>query len=62
MITPETLLYKVAKILQELKISYAVTGGMAVIAWGKPRYTADIDIVIELFPQKMSFLRKNFYQ
>lgn len=46
--TPEQLLSKIAKILKDLKISYAVTGGFAVIVWGKPRFTADIDIIVEL--------------
>lgn len=45
---PTALLVKVAKILEDLKIPYMVTGGMAVIAWGRIRTTADIDIVIEL--------------
>ena len=45
---PRHLLAKVAEILQELKIPYLVTGGMAVLIWGRPRFTADIDIVIEL--------------
>ncbi len=58
MITPETLLSKIAKILEVLKIPYAVTGGMAVAAWGKPRYTADIDIIVELSPQKLPLLSK----
>lgn len=56
--TPEELLRKVAKILQDLKISYAVTGGFAVIVWGKPRFTADIDIIVELAPQNISPLAK----
>jgi len=30
-----------------LKISYFVTGGMAVLVWGRPRFTADIDIIVE---------------
>jgi Na+/glutamate symporter len=46
---PEELLKKIAKILDDLKIPYAVTGGFAVSIWGIPRYTADIDIIIELF-------------
>jgi len=55
---PEQLLFKVAKILEDLKIPYAVTGGFAVIAWGKPRTTADIDIIIELDPKKLTPLAK----
>lgn len=56
--TPEQLLCKVAKILQNLKIPYAVTGGFAVIVWGKPRFTADIDIIIKLVPQNIEPLTK----
>lgn len=44
----ENTLKKVAKILQKIKISYLVTGGVAVVVWGRPRFTADIDIIIEL--------------
>lgn len=44
----ENTLKKVAKILQRLKIPYLVTGGVAIVVWGRPRYTADIDIIIEL--------------
>lgn len=45
---PRHLLVEVSKILQELKIPYIITGGMAVLIWGRPRFTADIDIVVEL--------------
>lgn len=45
---PRHLLVKVADILDKLKISYLITGGMAVLVWGRPRFTADIDIVVEL--------------
>ncbi len=34
--------------LNELKIQYAVTGSVAAMAYGKPRFTHDIDIVILL--------------
>ncbi|MDI6602819.1 MAG: nucleotidyl transferase AbiEii/AbiGii toxin family protein [Patescibacteria group bacterium] len=56
--TPEQLLCKIAKILQDLRIPYAVTGGFAVIVWGKPRFTADIDIIIELTSKNISPLAK----
>jgi len=42
------LLKKVAKVLEGLDIPYIVTGGVAVTVWGRPRFTADIDIVIEI--------------
>ena len=45
---PRHLLAAIAKILNDLKIPYLITGGMAVLIWGRPRFTADIDIAIEL--------------
>ncbi len=47
-IDPRDLLVDIAKILNRLKIPYIVTGGIAVLIWGRPRFTADIDIVVEL--------------
>src|SRR3972149_8729967 len=44
----------IAKVLDELKIPYYVTGGFAVSIYGRPRFTADIDIII-----KMSHLKKD---
>lgn len=49
-IDPRKLLARVAEVLNHLKIPYLVTGGMAVFVWGRPRYTADIDIIVELGP------------
>ncbi len=45
---PRHLLIEVSNILQRLKIPYIITGGFAVLVWGRPRFTADIDIVVEL--------------
>lgn len=56
--TADQLLIKTAKILETLKIPYAVTGGVAVAFWGKPRFTADIDIIIELEAENISPLAK----
>lgn len=47
-IDPRHLLIRVTGILDSLKIPYLVTGGIAVLIWGRPRFTADIDIVVEL--------------
>lgn len=47
-IDPRHLLVKIAKILKKIKIPYLITGGIAVLIWGRPRFTADIDIVVEL--------------
>ncbi len=45
---PLELLTGIARILKAMRIPYIVSGGMAVLIWGRPRFTADIDIVIEL--------------
>ena len=55
---PEELLCKIAEILERLKIPYIITGGFAVAVWGRPRFTADIDIVVELFQRDIDALCK----
>ncbi len=57
----EDLLTKVAAILERLKIPYVVTGGMAVSIWGRTRYTADIDIVVELLEKNINLLVKELF-
>lgn len=52
----EKLLRKITSILEKLAIPYIVTGGIAVVVWGRPRFTADIDIVVELVPEKLDDL------
>lgn len=54
--TPTEILISIAKILDDLKIDYFVTGGFAVSVWGKPRFTADIDLII-----KMTHLEKKTF-
>lgn len=49
----ENLLTKVTKELENLKIPYLVTGGIAVAVWGRVRSTLDIDIVIEIEENKI---------
>lgn len=53
---PRHLLASVVKVLNKLKIPYIVTGGIAVLIWGRPRFTADIDIVVELQPEGVNSL------
>lgn len=55
---PRHLLVNIAKILERLKIPYLVTGGMAVLVWGRPRFTADIDIVIKLKQENIDSFKK----
>ena len=57
-IDPRHLLIEVAKILERLDIPYAITGGMAVFVWARPRFTADIDIVVLLKLAHISSLAK----
>lgn len=57
---PRHLLVAVAKALKRLKIPYLVTGGLAVLVWGRPRFTADIDIVIELAEHDIQRFAKEF--
>lgn len=55
-------LVKIAKILDGLKIPYAITGGMAVSVWGRVRYTADVDIIVQLIPGNIDVLAKELLQ
>ncbi|MBI2063398.1 MAG: nucleotidyltransferase [Candidatus Yanofskybacteria bacterium] len=54
----QDLIKKIGEILNRLKIPYIITGGIAVVIWGRPRFTADIDVVIELLPEKLNKLAK----
>jgi len=55
----ETLIIKIAKILNKLRIPYFITGGYAVAVWGRLRATFDIDVVIEMFhPQVDKFAKE----
>ena len=40
------LLHRVTASLEALDIPYLVTGSMATIAYGEPRFTRDIDVVV----------------
>ncbi len=42
------LLRKLAAELERLGISYLITGSTATISYGEPRFTNDIDVVVEL--------------
>lgn len=57
--TPEELLLRIIKILKKLQIPYFITGGFAVAVLAKPRFTADIDIVIKLSEEKISEIIKH---
>lgn len=57
-IDPRHLLLKIVRILNKLDIPYIVTGGIAVFVWGRPRFTDDIDIVVELKTEKIEQLTR----
>ncbi len=56
--TAEGLLVETAKILDDLKIQYYITGGFAVSIWGRPRATFDVDIVVKLLEPDVAPLAK----
>jgi hypothetical protein len=45
---PSEILRWLAEALERLQIPYLVTGSMATIAYGEPRFTNDIDVVVAL--------------
>jgi hypothetical protein len=34
--------------LEDAKIPYMITGGVAAVIYGDPRFTRDVDVVVEL--------------
>jgi hypothetical protein len=63
---PSELLKHVVEALERSGIEYRVTGSMATIAYGEPRFTNDIDIVIRVQPDQVdefcaAFPQPEFY-
>ncbi|MEW6417551.1 MAG: hypothetical protein AB1480_05440 [Nitrospirota bacterium] len=54
------LLRHLVRCLETLKISYLVTGAVASIAYGEPRFTNDIDIVADIKEEHIAGLRNCF--
>lgn len=57
----ESTLVKIDELLSSLSIKYYLTGGITTIAYAEPRYTQDLDLVIDratLEQQFESFIRK----
>lgn len=48
------LLRFLASTLEKLGIPYFVTGSMATVFYGEPRFTNDIDVVVDLPPDKVA--------
>lgn len=54
------LLKLLAATLARLEIPYIVTGSMATIAYGEPRFTIDIDVVVDLPASKIDAILEAF--
>jgi hypothetical protein len=50
------LLRSFVDILEKLRLQYLVTGSMATILYGEPRFTNDIDIVVQLNEEQVDAL------
>lgn len=57
---PFELLKIVADVCEQLHIRYLTVGSLATIAFGEPRFTNDIDIVLDLQPQDIDAFCKAF--
>ncbi|MGH7539765.1 MAG: hypothetical protein ACRELC_02080 [Gemmatimonadota bacterium] len=58
--TPEELLVHLVDALEYLDIPYAIGGSLAAIAYGEPRSTRDIDVVVALRSGDIPRLRARF--
>ena len=56
----DELLRRVVETLERLDLEYLVTGAMATILYGEPRFTNDIDIVVRLPPERIDDLVEAF--
>lgn len=57
---PSDLLQRVVEALEGLELPYLVTGGTATIFYGEPRFTADVDVVVDLPPPRIPELLQAF--
>jgi hypothetical protein len=57
---PEELLRFVVSVCEQLKLRYLVTGSTATIVYGEPRFTNDIDIVLDLPAEQIDQFRDLF--
>jgi len=53
---PDELLRRLAAILESLDLPYLVTGSMATVFYGEPRFTNDIDVVVDLPAERITEL------
>jgi len=57
---PSDLLLHFVEILERLGIPYLVTGSMATTAYGEPRFTNDLDVVVDLRPEQVNAFCQSF--
>lgn len=57
---PSELLERLAQTLESLRVPYLITGSMATIAYGEPRFTNDIDVVVRLTAHQIDDLCRAF--
>lgn len=57
---PYELLKKIVEVLENLRISYLVTGSVATMAYGEPRLTNDIDIIADINEKNIPGLIDSF--
>lgn len=57
---PSELLERLATTLESLRIPYLITGSMATIAYGEPRFTNAIDVVVRLASHQIDELCSAF--
>jgi hypothetical protein len=63
---PSDLIKHVCRHLERMRVRYLITGSQATIAYGEPRFTNDIDIVVDLTPAMLdsfcaAFPESDFY-
>jgi hypothetical protein len=56
----DELLRRVIETLERLRLPYLVTGSIATILYGEPRFTNDIDVVVQLPPRAVAALVEAF--
>lgn len=57
---PYELMQKVADFLERESTPYRIVGSMASIVYGEPRFTNDVDVLVDLSPDKVDALCREF--
>ena len=57
---PFEVAHEVTSFLEKENVEYFVGGSLASIAYGEPRFTQDVDIILRLSPEKVDTLVEHF--